>query len=94
MNVSTTIPTTVQIRRGHLIGLLVAAAALAAAITWLLVAFAFDSERDASAAEHVARCRDAGGRHVDWNRASGQASLPTRPTSVACRDAGSLRDVR
>ena len=43
MNVSTTIPTTVQIRRGQLIGLLVAAAALAAAITWLLVAFAFDS---------------------------------------------------
>ena len=43
MNVSTTIPTTVQIRRGHLIGLIVAAAALAAAITWLLVAFAFDA---------------------------------------------------
>ena len=43
MNVSTTIPTTVQIRRGHLIGLIVAAAALAAAITWLLVAVAFDS---------------------------------------------------
>lgn len=43
MNVSTTVPTTVHIRRGHLIGLIVAAAALAAAITWLLVAFAFDS---------------------------------------------------
>ena len=43
MNVSTTIPTTVQIRRGHLIGLLVAAAVLAAAISWLLVALAFDS---------------------------------------------------
>lgn len=43
MNVSTTIPTTVQIRRGHLIGLIVAAAALAAAITLLLVAFAFES---------------------------------------------------
>jgi hypothetical protein len=43
VNVSTTIPTTVQIRRGQLIGLLVAAAALAAAITWLLVGFAFDS---------------------------------------------------
>jgi len=43
VNVSTTIPTTVQIRRGHLIGLIVAAAALAAAITWLVVSFAFDS---------------------------------------------------
>jgi hypothetical protein len=43
VNVSTTIPTTVQIRPAHLIGLLVAAAALAAAMTWLLVAFAFDS---------------------------------------------------
>jgi hypothetical protein len=36
-------PTTVQISRGHLIGLIVAAAAMAAAITWLLVALAFDS---------------------------------------------------
>lgn len=43
MNVSTTIPTTVQIKRGHLIGLIMAAAVLAATITWLLVAFAFDS---------------------------------------------------
>ena len=43
MNVSTTFPTTVHIRRGHLIGLIVAAAALAAAITWLLVAVAFDA---------------------------------------------------
>ena len=43
MNVATTVPTTVQIKRGHLIGLIVAAAALAAVITWLLVGFAFDS---------------------------------------------------
>jgi hypothetical protein len=43
VNVSTTIPTTVQIRRGHLLGLIAAAVALAAAITWLLVAIAFDS---------------------------------------------------
>jgi hypothetical protein len=43
MNVSTTLPTTVQIGRGHLIGLIVAVATLAAAITWLLVGFAFDS---------------------------------------------------
>jgi hypothetical protein len=43
VNASTTVPTTVQIRRGRLIGLIVAAAALAAAITWLVVAFAFES---------------------------------------------------
>ena len=43
MSVSTTIPTTVQIRRGRLIGLILAAAVLAATITWLLVAVAFDS---------------------------------------------------
>jgi len=43
VNVSTTLPTTVQIKRGHLIGLIVAAAVLAAVITWLLVGFAFDS---------------------------------------------------
>ena len=43
MNVSTTIPMTVQIRRGHLVGLILATAAVAAVITWLLVAVAFDS---------------------------------------------------
>jgi hypothetical protein len=43
VNVSTTMPTTVQIRREHLIGLIAAAAVLAVAITWLLVAVAFDS---------------------------------------------------
>ncbi len=42
MNVSTTIPTTVQITRGHLIVLIVATAALAAVVTWALVAVAFD----------------------------------------------------
>jgi hypothetical protein len=42
MSVSTSIPATVEIRRGHLIGLIVAAAALTAAITWMLVAVAFD----------------------------------------------------
>jgi hypothetical protein len=43
VDASTTIPTTVQIRREHLIALIVAAVALAAVITWLLVAYAFDS---------------------------------------------------
>jgi LPS O-antigen subunit length determinant protein (WzzB/FepE family) len=43
VHVSTTLPTTVHIRREHLIVLVVAAAAMAAAITWLLVAVAFDA---------------------------------------------------
>jgi hypothetical protein len=43
MNASTTIPTTVELRRGHLIAAIAAAAALAAVVTWLLVAIAFDS---------------------------------------------------
>ena len=43
MNVSTTFATTVQIRRGRLIWLIVAAAVLAAVITWLLVAVVFDA---------------------------------------------------
>lgn len=43
MNVSATIPATVQIRRDRLAWLLVAAAVLTAVITWLLVAVAFDS---------------------------------------------------
>jgi hypothetical protein len=43
VNASTTYPTTVQIRRVHLVGLILATAAVAAVITWLLVAVAFDS---------------------------------------------------
>lgn len=43
MDASTTIPTTFEIRREHLIGLIVAAVDVAAVITWLLVAVAFDS---------------------------------------------------
>jgi hypothetical protein len=43
MNVSATIPATVRIRRGHLLGLVVGTAALAAAVTWAVSAFAFDT---------------------------------------------------
>jgi hypothetical protein len=42
MNVSTTIPATVQIRRGRLLGLIGAVAVLAAAITSALLVFAVD----------------------------------------------------
>jgi hypothetical protein len=43
MNVSTTIPATVQIRRSRLVGLVAGVAAVAAAITWAVLAFAVDT---------------------------------------------------
>jgi len=43
MNVSTTIPATVQIGRGRLFGLVGVVAALAAVITWMLLVLAFDN---------------------------------------------------
>jgi len=43
MSVSASIPATVQIRRGHLLGLIGAAAALAACVTAVVTAVAFDS---------------------------------------------------
>ena len=43
MSYSHSIPPTVQIRRGRLLGLFGVAAALAACITWVVTAFAFDS---------------------------------------------------
>jgi hypothetical protein len=43
MSVSGSIPATVQIRRGHLLGLIGVVAALAACVTWVVTAFAFDT---------------------------------------------------
>ena len=43
MTVSTSIPATVEIRRSRLLGLVVAVAAIAAVVTWALVALAFNS---------------------------------------------------
>ncbi len=43
MNVSASIPATVQIRRAHLLGLIGVAAALAACVTWAVSTFAFDT---------------------------------------------------
>lgn len=43
MSVSASIPATVQIRRGHLLGLIGAVAALAACSTWAVTEVAFDS---------------------------------------------------
>ena len=43
MSNSHSIPPTVQIRRDHLLGLIGVVAALAASVTWVVTAFAFDS---------------------------------------------------
>ena len=43
MSVSASIPATLQIRRSRLLGLIAVVAALAAAVTWALTAFAFDT---------------------------------------------------
>ena len=43
MNVATTIPPTVEIKRTRLLGVIVAVAAVAAAVTWAVTAFAVDN---------------------------------------------------
>ena len=43
MGYSHSIPPTVQVRRGHLLGLIGVVAALAACVTWVVTAFAFDT---------------------------------------------------
>jgi hypothetical protein len=43
MSVSASIPATVQIRRGHLLGLIGVVATLAACATWVVTAVAFDT---------------------------------------------------
>jgi hypothetical protein len=48
MNFSTTTPATVQIRRGRLFGLIGVVAALAAVMTWMLLALAFDNGTSAA----------------------------------------------
>jgi hypothetical protein len=48
MNLSTTIPATVQIGRGRLFGLVGVVAALAAIITWTLLVLAFDNGTSAA----------------------------------------------
>ena len=67
MSVSASIPATVQIRRGHLLGLIGVAAALAACVTAAVTAVAFDTV-------HRERCRTRG------HRALGVARRAPRPS--------------
>lgn len=53
MSVSASIPTTVQIRRTHLLGLVVGVAALAATVTGVVLALAFDTGGASEAASRA-----------------------------------------
>jgi hypothetical protein len=53
MSVSPSIPATVEIKRGRFIGLVAAIAVLAAAVTWALSSFAFDSGSSTTASSDV-----------------------------------------
>ena len=53
MSVSPSIPATVEIKRGRFIGLVAAVAVAAAAVTWILVAFAFDGGSSTTASSGV-----------------------------------------
>ncbi len=53
MSVYPSIPATVEIERGRLVGLVAAVAVAAAAVTWVLVAFAFDSGSTTTASSGV-----------------------------------------
>ena len=50
MNTSVSIPATVQIKRGRLVGLVAGAAVLAAAVTWVVLTFAVDAGSSTSQA--------------------------------------------
>jgi hypothetical protein len=58
VSLSPSIPANVQISRGRLVGLVAAVAILAAAVTWILVAFAF--ENGSSTAAPIAQANTAG----------------------------------
>ena len=64
MSVSVSIPATVQIRRGHLVGLIGGVAALAACVTWVMIAFALDTGTSGAVSSSQATAtRVAAARH-------------------------------
>ena len=71
MSYSHSIPPTVQIRREHLLGLIGIVAALAACVTWVVSAFAFDtgtsgvSSSQATSTRHQRGAAGAGDLHDD-----------------------------
>jgi Nickel responsive protein SCO4226-like len=59
MSASATIPATVQIRRSRLLGLIGLVAALAAVVTWIVLAFAFDNGSSGAASSGKANVSHA-----------------------------------
>ena len=65
MSVSASIPATVQIRRGHLLGLIGVVAAVAACVTWVVIAFGFDTGTPgAVSSSHATSTRVAASQRV------------------------------
>ena len=82
MSVSASIPATVQIRRGHLLGLIGVVAALAACVTWAVTAFAFDTGTSGAGVEL------AGDLDPRQRRAAGPSDLHDDPQA----DRGAVDD--
>jgi hypothetical protein len=79
MNVSTTIPQTVRIPRGRLLGILVAVAALAVAITWAVLTLVGDTGSDQARSSATASAPSLPIPSVAVTRASaGQQARPVR----------------
>ncbi len=83
MNVSASIPATVEIRRNRLLGLLVAVAAVAATITYVVFAFAFDGGASTAAPSVRTACVCSG-----LVRGAGRAQSPVAHVDDTCAARG------
>lgn len=77
MSVSASIPATVQIRRSHLLGLVVLVAALSATVTWAALALDTRGTAEAAAVEHA--------------RPAGTQATPAELVTTAAQDARRFR---
>ncbi len=106
MSYSHSIPPTVQIRRGHLLGLIGVVAALAACITWVVTAFAFDtgasgavSARPASPRRRVSRRpsprpASRSKRSRRWHRSRPRRPSPRPEAQIGVLSTMALQNVR
>jgi hypothetical protein len=75
VSVSIAIPATIQIKRNELLALVVAVAVLAAAITWMLVAFAFDTNASTPTSSAQPLASPASSATIDARRVPSLMSL-------------------
>jgi hypothetical protein len=91
MSTYPSIPTTVEIKRGRLFSLFAAVAVLAAAVTWILVAFAFDgasSSTAAPAAPAVQGHMSYLGRHTGVDSTRTPSIMSVTPAGLAANALG------